>query len=529
MRIVFVMRHPQYIRNFEAVLVALAERGHSIHLAFTPLGGSETGGLALAQGLAARFSTITYGDVGERRDSWAELVKLVRGLRDRLRYQHPDYQDCARLTQRATLKVEGLAKTVARLTPRKLSPNWTTRLEGWLKCIEGTFPAADSIRATLQCLAPDAVLVTPMVDLGSRQRDYVKAAQAQGIPTALCVASWDNLTNKGLIQLVPERVIVWNEHQRREAARYHEVSIERVRVTGAQCYDQWFQRKPARSREAFCHRASLPTAGPFVVYLGSSRFIAPQEAGFVRRWIEALRNDRDPALRDVQVIVRPHPGNPQNWSLVDSLGDQRVVVFPRHGQQVHDDDARADYFDTLHYSAGAVGVNTSAMIEAGIAGCVCHTVRADEFHDTQDGTLHFAYLVRDGYVRSADDLPTHFRQLAATLTDPAAGRESLARFLADFVRPQGLALPSTPRVVAAIEELALLPRRRPGTTSWATRAARAGWWPLACTLLVLRWLQPLWGKRPKVHSVAPPGVPAHLGWHWRRANSASGQPTRRAA
>ena len=45
--------------------------------------------------------------------------------------------------------------------------------------------------------------------------------------------------------------------ERAEAVEMHGVPAERVLVTGAQCYDQWWERRPSRSREAFCRRVGL--------------------------------------------------------------------------------------------------------------------------------------------------------------------------------------------------------------------------------------------------------------------------------
>ncbi len=52
---------------------------------------------------------------------------------------------------------------------------------------------------------------------------------------------------------------------------------------------------------------------------------------FVRRWIEALRASSDPAVRDLAVLVRPHPYNGSAWR-PEMLADLRdVVVWPRGG------------------------------------------------------------------------------------------------------------------------------------------------------------------------------------------------------
>jgi hypothetical protein len=41
-----------------------------------------------------------------------------------------------------------------------------------------------------------------------------------------------NLTNRGLIRVEPDRVLVWSDIQRKEATELHSVSSERVVVTG---------------------------------------------------------------------------------------------------------------------------------------------------------------------------------------------------------------------------------------------------------------------------------------------------------
>ena len=86
------------------------------------------------------------------------------------------------------------------------------------------------------------MLVTPLVDLGSDQVDYVNVAKAHGIKSALCVHSWDNLTNKGLIRVMPDRIYVWNEVQKNEAVELHGADPSDVFVTGANTYDRWFEQ-----------------------------------------------------------------------------------------------------------------------------------------------------------------------------------------------------------------------------------------------------------------------------------------------
>jgi hypothetical protein len=249
-------------------------------------------------------------------------------------------------------------------------------------------------------------------------------------------------------------VVVWNEHQRREAAQLHGIDPSSVIVTGAQAYDHWFAMQPATSRDAFCGLTGLPAKRPILLYLCSSPFIAPHEVDFVRRWIGAIRASASPALRSAGILVRPHPQNAAQWAGVDlsSFGD--AVVWPRGGANPIQLSARAEYFDSMYHSHAVVGINTSALIESGIVGRLVYSIRAEEFAGTQEGTLHFQHLKTLGLLRLADSLEEHAAQLARSFDSVARDREQIRGFVESFVRPRGLDQAATPLVVAAIEEAA---------------------------------------------------------------------------
>ena len=90
-----------------------------------------------------------------------------------------------------------------------------------LATCERAIPSSRIVEDLIRSRRPDAVLVTPLVTDRSPQVDVIKSAQALGIPAALCVASWDHLTTKGLIRVQPDLVSVWNEQQKAEALAYH--------------------------------------------------------------------------------------------------------------------------------------------------------------------------------------------------------------------------------------------------------------------------------------------------------------------
>src|SRR5581483_8917167 len=79
---------------------------------------------------------------------------------------------------------------------------------------------------------------------------------------------------------------------------------------------------------------------------------------------------------------------------------------------------------------------------------------ADEFRETQQGTLHFHYLKANefGLLQVARTFDEHAEQLAAALRgDGDDGRNE--RFLKRFVRPLGLDRSASEQVADEIEEL----------------------------------------------------------------------------
>ena len=122
-------------------------------------------------------------------------------------------------------------------------------MQALLRRAEASLPPSTRVGAVLCARQrPDAVVITPLIGVvGSSQPDYLRAARRAGIPTAVAVWSWDHLTSKALIRDLPDRVIVWNQTQRDEAMRLHGVPADRIAVTGAQCFDHWFERRPSRT------------------------------------------------------------------------------------------------------------------------------------------------------------------------------------------------------------------------------------------------------------------------------------------
>ena len=69
--------------------------------------------------------------------------------------------------------------------------------------------------------------------------NLLQNAKKIGVRTVGMVRSWDNLTCKGLMRFVPDRLIVENEISKNEAIKYNWVPPSRIEITGIPRYDQY--------------------------------------------------------------------------------------------------------------------------------------------------------------------------------------------------------------------------------------------------------------------------------------------------
>lgn len=481
MRILFFLHNVSKSRHFDGVLEILAHRGHSIVLAAAR---QRNRPLSLPKRLAlANRELIERGQPGRievtscpthRVDEWETLAPALRQARDYLRFLDPRYAQAGKLEERSADNApKGWPEYVQRHP-------WVSRHRGLvasgLALAEDAMPSDPLFDLFITYERPDLVLVTPLVDYGSYQTDYVKSAHRVGVPVVFMPFSWDNLTNRGLIRVEPDRVLVWNDIQMREAVDLHGVSPGRVVIAGAPRFDDFFAMRPATSREEFCRHTGLDPARPLALYICSSEFVAPREVEFVQRWVAAVRQSPDPALRACGLLVRPHPAHLKQWKNVQFAGAPNVAIWAEKETM----NADQGLYDSLHHAAGVVGLNTSAMLEAGILGKPVLTLVTDEFAGGQQETLHFHYLraSHGGLLTEAQGFDEHLRQLAAVLRGGDGG-EQVRRFIERFVRPRGLTLPVAPIMVEEIERAAAI-RKSPARLApwllparWAAKAAMA--------------------------------------------------------
>lgn len=434
-------------------MVELERRGWHVLVAFNQPGKR---GAAAVTPAGAGANVRLAGALPGRAPAAAAALRMSL---DYIRYLEPAFAHAGYLRRRTGKR---LPRQLRFLTGLPRLPRAAVTVAIWLaRVVERLLPVDRALLEFVRNQNVDVILVSPVVAVGESallQTDVIKAGRALGVPVIAGAASWDHLTSKGLVRVVPDALAVWNDIQVREAQALHRIPRSRIVVTGAQSLDHWFE--PAVPGAVEHVRRSLGMTGGrrVILFVGSSLKMAPgdTEVRFVEQWLQALRGSSRRDVRDAFVIIRPHPSNTRQWQDAD-LHDPSAVITPRSYSGMPLSHEEVDAFrHTLLVSSAVVGVNTTAMIEAAILRRPVFTVRHPAFEHSQQETIHFGYLSdeRNGCATAAHSLDEHVNQLDAEFSGRGASLDVADQFVARFVRPRGLTTAATAHLCDAIENIA---------------------------------------------------------------------------
>ncbi|HEY4519591.1 MAG TPA: CDP-glycerol glycerophosphotransferase family protein [Candidatus Paceibacterota bacterium] len=173
----------------------------------------------------------------------------------------------------------------------------------FLRILDRAIPADYSVAALIAkhkpslVLAPDIILVSDRLAL--------RAAKRAIVPTVGMVRSWDNLTAKGVIQVMPDWLVAQTDVMKEEVVRLGDMERGRIRVCGVSQFDEYW--KPAtKTREEFLRSLSIPTerrvvlCAPFFGEYSQSSGIM-----LVQKLARAIDDGRLP--KDIHLLVRYRP------------------------------------------------------------------------------------------------------------------------------------------------------------------------------------------------------------------------------
>jgi hypothetical protein len=184
----------------------------------------------------------------------------------------------------------------------------------------------------LEEMNPKLVVATYPMNLA--ESIVLRAAQKKGIPTALHLLSWDNITCKGHFPALADYYVAWGPVMRDEFMEYYNIPEEKIYPCGVPHFDAHYHVKQQPDYKGFVEELELNPDAPYLFVAMSSPYFAPMGMDIVE-WL-AQRVNEDVFGPDMQLIVRPHPQNVQggmadfSWlsRLEDIKGPRVAVDYP---------------------------------------------------------------------------------------------------------------------------------------------------------------------------------------------------------
>jgi hypothetical protein len=437
LKVMFVGRSTSHFSYYESVVAALRARGAVVDFVLDKRWSkSNLGG---AQGAISEFTAenawFKHGWAPRRADKWRDLAFKLRELRS-----YRSYIARKQTTPFYIKRWKGYLTPGQQALTEKAWFRALLRLPltGWaMEAFERwVIPPDPGVTEFIKKRAPDAMVLSPMNMRFSEDTDYCKAAKALGLPTAVSTLSWDNLSTKGILQVKPDLLFVWNKYQASDAYEIQKMPEDRVMLAGSPFFDKWFDNPSAlMSREDFCAQLGFDPAKKILLYLGSSKNIAKDESWLPASLRKRLRGSKKAALKDCQILVRPHPANADIYAELDGDG---LRVWPKDGALP---ETRAQFLDmrnSFHHADAAVGINTSGMIDAVLADLPTFSILLERYAHTQSDSKHFQYLQQGDALAVMDDEQGFIGALAEVFKGQDAKAETRRAFAQMFARPQGL-------------------------------------------------------------------------------------------
>jgi hypothetical protein len=445
LKIALVLTNAMYYSFFDHTVRSLYDMGHDVRIVCRPgfaADGNKSGRALLKLLADVPRAKLENARFRAKRTNVAGTIRELANYANFLRPGHPMPPSLPweNIYMRGRLhpKIYWAVKT------RIGAAICSTRFVRWLlRKLESFIKPEPKIVEWMEDYKPDVLAASPYIWSSDLEIEYVKAAQQLGIPTVASVLSWDNLVSKGTYLVKPEWLLVWNDDLKKDAVKLHDFDAGQVFIAGAPVYDPWFELTPSLTRGQFCEHCGIDPANPFVLFLGSSKTITDLDVEFIKALI-AHFEEVDEAQRP-SIIIRPHPYAAFDMTTFES---DWVKVFPKQGGRPDMDNTRQDYFNTLHYSAVVIGINTTGFLDAAIVDKPCITLMDEQMRYGQGA--HFNYLIDADYIEVAQERSETFGIIDRILNGVDAKMENRRRFVHQFIRPVGMDVPASEVMAGAI-------------------------------------------------------------------------------
>lgn len=198
--------------------------------------------------------------------------------------------------------------------------------------------------------------------------EVISAARALRLKTVGMVRSWDNLGAGGLMQIVPDLLLVWSPYLYQYAAEFQYVPKPIMKLVGIPQFDWYAKKDILLDRQTFLQRFGIAAEKKVILYAGIGSLPAPHEPevmDIISKALAAGGIKDDPA-----VIFRPHPAFAVDRQKIADLGniifDDNVARYTdaKRNSWEMDKEAIIHFVNSLYHADVIIATASSIILDA---------------------------------------------------------------------------------------------------------------------------------------------------------------------
>lgn len=156
---------------------------------------------------------------------------------------------------------------------------------------------------------PSLVFATDV--FGETDVFLIREARHRQVPVVGMVRSWDNTTTKGVLRILPEKIIVNSPIIKKELIGIHKYKSDDIFVAGLPQFDAWLSG-PTETREQFFTKIGADINKRLILFAPAGSILSDTDWQLCEILKESLDNGTLPG--NIQFLVRNHPQHPADLS-----------------------------------------------------------------------------------------------------------------------------------------------------------------------------------------------------------------------
>ena len=174
-----------------------------------------------------------------------------------------------------------------------------------IRWLDRFVPLDEGVEALLKKYQPNMVII-PDVVFGP-DRIFLRAAKRLGFFVVAMARSWDNLTSKGFVQVLPNKLVVYTPQMMGEAIKYVGMPTHDILMSGPPQFDMYY-KKNSTTREEFLKSLGIDPARRVVLAAPFFDRFTGSAVAMINFLTEAVEIGQLP--KGTQILVRYRPGTP---------------------------------------------------------------------------------------------------------------------------------------------------------------------------------------------------------------------------